>query len=375
LIVGRLLANRGRSSPFRALALNTVRASFRNRVALFFTLGLAVLFMIIFGELFGGTSFKVTYGIVDNDNTKTSQAFVSALSSVNGVTTEEKSESTERDRLKHNNIDMVVVIPHGFEAALAPRAEATATVQTVASSLTSANVSVGEQVLNAVLTGFIQKQTHTSPPITLAQPQTEAVNQVSGIDYFLPAMLAYIVLQTGINFVAITLVDLRARGVLRRLRATPASPFQVLSAQIVGGMLTVFLQIVILILLGTFVFQAHTYGSWLVLAVPLVIGTAAFVGIGFMLTSAARTSEAARGLSSFVAFPMMFLSGVFFPVTDLPGWLQTLVHILPLTWLTDALHQVMNDGAGLSAIGVDCLVLAGWAVVMISIATWRFRWD
>jgi ABC-2 type transport system permease protein len=376
LIIGRLLANKGRSSnAFTALALNTVRASFRNRVALFFTLGLALLFMIIFGELFGGSNFKVNFGIVDNDNTKTSHAFISTLSSVNGVTTETNSESTERDRLKHNNVDMVVVIPQGFEAALAPGSSTHATVQTIASSLASANVSAGQQFLSGVLTGFIQYKTGSSPPVKLAQPQTESVNQVSGIDYFLPAMLAYIVLQSGINFVAITLVDLRARGVLRRLRATPATPFQVLSAQIVGGMLTVFLQILILIAAGKLLFQAHTYGSWLVLAVPLIIGTAAFVGIGFMLTSAARTSEAARGLASFVAFPMMFLSGVFFPVTDLPGWLQTLVHILPLTWLTDALHQVMNDGAGLSDIGVDCLVLAGWAVVMISVATWRFRWD
>jgi len=94
-----------------------------------------------------------------------------------------------------------------------------------------------------------------------------------------------------------------------------------------------------------------------------------------MPTNAARTSESARGLSTFVAFPMMFLSGVFFPITTLPGWLQTTVHVLPLTWLTDALHRVMNDGVGLDAIALDCLVLAGWAVVTFAIATWRFRWD
>jgi ABC-2 type transport system permease protein len=374
VIIGKLLANQGRSTPFRALALNTVRASFRNRVALFFTLGLAVLFMIIFGELFGGSNFKVTYGVVDNDNTAQSHAFVSALSSVKGVTVEPGSESNERDRLKHSNVDIVVLIPHGFAASLAPGG-APSTVQPVVGSLTSSGASVGTQVLGSVLSGFVATKTQHSPPITLAQPQAQSVNSLTGIDYFLPAMLAYIVLQSGINFVAITLVDLRARGVLRRLRATPVTPFQVLSAQIVGGMLTVFLQILILIALGIFAFQAHTYGSWLVLAVPLILGTAAFVGIGFMLTSAARTSEAARGLSSFVAFPMMFFSGVFFPITDLPNWLQTVVHILPLTWLTDALHQVMNDGAGLSSIAVDCLVLAAWAVVMISVATWRFRWD
>ena len=135
------------------------------------------------------------------------------------------------------------------------------------------------------------------------------------------------------------------------------------------------LQLVVLIALGLVLFHARTYGSWVIATVPMLLGVAAFVGIGFLLTSAARTSESARGLSSFVAFPMMFLSGVFFPITTLPDWLQTAVHVLPLTWLTDALHRVMNDGAGLADIALDCLVLAGWAVVTFAIATWRFRWD
>ncbi len=72
---------------------------------------------------------------------------------------------------------------------------------------------------------------------------------------------------------------------------------------------------------------------------------------------------------------MMFLSGIFFPITALPSWLQTAVHVLPLTWLTDAMHRVMNDGAGLSDIGLDLLILAGWTVAAFAVATWRFRWD
>ncbi len=222
-----------------------------------------------------------------------------------------------------------------------------------------------------MLNGFTSK---SAPQVSLSTPRSASVNVLTAIDYFLPAMIAYIILQSGINYVAIGLADLRVRKVLRRFRATPLQPAQILGAQITGGALIVILQLVVLIAVGLVFFQAKTYGSWLVAAVPMLIGTAAFVGIGFLLTSAARTSESARGLSSMVAFPMMFLSGVFFPITTLPSWLQTAVHVLPLTWLTDAMHRVMNDGAGLSVIALDCRPrrLGG---AHLRARTWRFRWD
>ncbi|MEO8898284.1 MAG: ABC transporter permease [Candidatus Dormibacter sp.] len=358
---------------FRALTRNTVRSSLRNRIALFFTLGLAVLFMTIFGLLFGGNNFSIRYAVVDGDHSAQSQQFITALGGLRGATVVTESQATALDDLRNNHVDVVVDIPKGFGAALADPIATPVTVQPIQASQTSTTASIADQILDRVLNGFI---THgAAARVALGTPTTSSVNNITAIDYFLPAMLAYIILQSGINYVAIGLADMRARKVLRRLRATPLRPAQILGAQIAGGALIVVLQMLVLIVVGLAVFQAKTYGSWLVAAVPMALGTAAFVGIGFLLTSAARTSEAARGLAAFVAFPMMFLSGIFFPITSLPGWLQTAVHILPLTWLTDALHRVMNDGVGLSDIALDCLVLAGWAVVTFAIATWRFRWD
>jgi ABC-2 type transport system permease protein len=358
---------------FRALTLNVVRSSLRNRVALFFTLGIAVLFMVIFGELFGGNNFKVTYAVVDQDGSAQSQRFIDALGSIKGVTIDRESDAVARNDLKNNNVDLILEIPRGFGAALSTTASAPVTVQIFQGSQTSPSASIGDQLVAPALRSVLPAQ--AAPPVNIAVPQAASQNNITAIDYFLPAMLAYIILQSGINYVAIGLADLRARKVLRRFRATPLRPAQILSAQIVGGALTVFLQLAVLVALGLGVFGARNYGSWAVAIVPIVLGVAAFVGIGFLLTSAARTSESARGLSSMIAFPMMFLSGIFFPITTLPGWLQTAVHVLPLTWLTDALHQVMNNGAGFSDIGLDCVVLAAWAVVTFGLATWRFRWD
>lgn len=358
---------------FRALTINTVRSGLRNRVALFFTLGLAVLFMVIFGELFGGNNFSITYGVADADNSAQSQQFIAVLRHIQGVTVNTGSQATELDDLRNNHVDVVVVIPKGFGVALGDPTAAKVTVQPIQASQTSVSASIGDQILAQVLNGFVSQRAPSA--VSLGIPMASSVNHITAIDYFLPAMLAYIILQSGINYVAIGLADLRARKVLRRFRVTPLRPIQILGSQIVGGALTVILQLIVLIAVGLVFFQAKTYGSWAVAAVPMLLGVAAFVGIGFLLTSAARTSESARGLSSFVAFPMMFLSGVFFPITTLPGWLQTAVHALPLTWLTDALHRVMNDGVGLADVALDCLVLAGWAVLTFAIATWRFRWD
>ncbi|HYA00890.1 MAG TPA: ABC transporter permease [Candidatus Binatia bacterium] len=358
-------------SAFRALALNQVRASMRNRVALFFTLGLAVMFMLIFGLLFGGGSFSLNLDAVDNDHTPTSQQYIKVLSSVSGVTISSKAHDPAFNDLKTDNVAAVIVIPQGLAAAVAGRGPAQQ-VQIYQAQQGSTSSSIADEVVAHVTADFAGGG-HAA--VSLAPPRTATVNQVTEMDVMLPAMIAYIILQSGINFVAIGLVDMRVRQVLRRLRATPVSARTILASQIAGGALTVLLQILILVLVGTFVFHARNYGSWLLLIIPVALGTAAFVGIGFLLTAAARTSEAARGMAAFIAFPMMFLGGIFIPIDAFPQVLQTIVHILPLTWLSDALKEVMNDGAGLGSIAVDCLVLAAWAVVTFAIASWRFRWE
>jgi ABC-2 type transport system permease protein len=127
---------------------------------------------------------------------------------------------------------------------------------------------------------------------------------------------------------------------------------------------------------GLLLFHAKTHGSWPLASLIILVGTAAFVSIGFLLCSVARTSESARGLAAMIAFPMMFLSGVFIPLDALPQVMQNIVHALPLTYLTEALRGILNDGDGLTrTVAIDVGVLAAWAVVCFTIAAARFRWE
>jgi ABC-2 type transport system permease protein len=358
-------------NSFRALTLNRVRASVRDRTSLIFTLGLAVLFMVIFGLLFGGNGASIALDIVDNDHSQASAAYVQQLRDVNGVTVHVKSHAGAFSDLKDDSVNAVLVIPGGFALAAAGQGQPQQVALYQAGGDTSTTAIVDAVVAN-VTAGFAGRG---HPSISLGAPQAAAVNQITEMDYMLPSMIGYIILFSGVNYVAIGLVEMRVKQVLRRFRATPVRPGTILAAQVAGGMLIVLLQICVLVLLGMFVFGAKNYGSWLLLIPPVLLGTAAFVGIGFLITSIAKTSEAARALAAMVTFPLMFLSGIFFPMTGLPEVVQVISRILPLAWASDALHQVMNNGAGFSAITTDCLVMAAWAVGAITLATWRFRWD
>jgi ABC-2 type transport system permease protein len=124
---------------------------------------------------------------------------------------------------------------------------------------------------------------------------------------------------------------------------------------------------------GVALFGARAHGNWALAIVALVVGIASFVSMGFLLTSFVRTSDAARGISSLIGFPMLFLSGIFFPVDALPQWIQAIVHVLPVFYVSDALHQILNTGGGLPLI--DLAVPLVWAVACFGLASWRFRWE
>ncbi len=106
-----------------------------------------------------------------------------------------------------------------------------------------------------------------------------------------------------------------------------------------------------------------------------MLGALAFTSIGYVIASFARTEEAANGMTQIIQFPLMFLSGIFFPLEIMPEWLRGFATFMPLTYLGDALRQTMVGGTPFAPLGVDALVLAGWLVVSLAISARFFRWQ
>jgi len=106
-----------------------------------------------------------------------------------------------------------------------------------------------------------------------------------------------------------------------------------------------------------------------------VLGALMFISLGYVVASFVPTEESANMVTSILQFPLMFLSGIFFPIAFMPQWLQPVAALLPLTYLGDALRQTMVGGAAYAPLYVDVLVLAGWLVVSFLISARFFRWQ
>jgi ABC-2 type transport system permease protein len=107
----------------------------------------------------------------------------------------------------------------------------------------------------------------------------------------------------------------------------------------------------------------------------VLVGTLAFLSIGLLAGSWAKTPEAANGIAQLVILPMAFLSGSFFPLDNAPGWLRTLSQIFPLKHMNQAMLDVMVRGKGPASVLPELGILAGFAIVVSLLAVRLFRWD
>jgi ABC-2 type transport system permease protein len=359
---------------FLALVKTTVRSSCRTRAALIFTLLIPIFLMVLLGNVIGGGSASVNIGVVDQAGTTLSTAYVRTLKHDKNLVVEQGTASHESDRLQRDDVVAVVVIHPDFATPCPIDQHCAGSGVTLdLDSNDPSDSQIASQVISAITEGFsIAAHIGGTPGINLNTAEI-GTQDITMIDYFLPSMMTYVAVLAGLTYVSITIVDQRERKVLRRYRATPLRPLQVLGAAMTGGAVTVALEVAVLALVGVFLFGARGHGSWLLAVVALAVGIVSFVSMGFLLTSFVRTSDAARGISSLIGFPMLFLSGIFFPVDALPSWIQTVVHVLPVYYVSDALHQILNAGTGLPLL--DVAVPLAWAVVCFGLAAWRFRWE
>ena len=201
------------------------------------------------------------------------------------------------------------------------------------------------------------------------------IDGVPAVDRLLVGILGYGCANTALAGLAITLVIRREGGVLKRLRATPLPPATYLTA-VLGSTLVVFcLQMLVTVLLGVLLYDAQGPESWAALVPVLLLGAAAFAGLGVGLASLIRSSEGASAVVNLVVLPMAFLSGSFGSTDDYPDVLQAVADVLPLTYLIDLVEAAYLHGQSptddLGAVGV----VVAWGLAGLAVAVKRFGWE
>ena len=200
---------------------------------------------------------------------------------------------------------------------------------------------------------------------------------VKGSTYYVPSILALAIVSATTVNLAITMTVLRERGTLKRVRSTPLPPWVFMAGRLLTALAVSVLMVVLLTGIGRLVYDVTLPVRTLPgLASAVLLGTAAFCCLGFALTAVIPSESAAPAVTNAVILPLYFFSGIFIPNDDIPRGMQIVGDLFPVKHLFEALLTAFNpltEGAGIEA--GHLLVLAGWGLFGLVVATRSFRWS
>ncbi|MCR4426746.1 MAG: ABC transporter permease [Firmicutes bacterium] len=232
--------------------------------------------------------------------------------------------------------------------------------------------SVKEYLRNPVVVGFTAIM-----PLVLAVFLSLVMGNTEGLTprHYFPNMLGVSMMWLGMFATAQPLVEQREQKIFRRMWATPLSRTSVLLSQLLFRMTIGVAQGLLFIIVGWVGFGVAVVGNWFLVIAATILGTLVFVSLGYVLAGVARTQEAAPAVAQPLQMAMLFLSGTLLPAAILPGAVQPVLKIVPLTYVADALRQVISGLPPMFPLWADFAVMAGWLVLFFVLAVRLFRWE
>ncbi|MDH3692227.1 MAG: ABC transporter permease [Gammaproteobacteria bacterium] len=194
------------------------------------------------------------------------------------------------------------------------------------------------------------------------------------IDWLLPGILAMNMMFSCLFGVGYVVVRYRKNGYLKRLNATPLRAIEFISAQIASRLLITLVSTALVFLGTSYFLEIRMDGSYLQLVVVATLGAISLIALALVVASRVTSEELASGLLNFVGWPMMLLSGVWFSMEGANEFLRFIAQLLPLTHVLEAARATMIDGVGWTDITNNLIVLAGMAVVLMTLGAALFKW-
>jgi ABC-2 type transport system permease protein len=349
------------------------RGYLRNPLGLFMALVFPVVLILIFGAVFsnsGSTTVPLTVENLDH-NSPASQEFLAGLNATGAVSVTLVSPSVGNlsSYLVQNNLAAGLVIPDGFGANLSSHTPARLLLYTNPSSGSEAGIaqSAVQGVANSMnlrIAGGSALVVSTDVPL--------GNHLYTSIDYLVPGLIGFSVLVGPMFSVVHISATWKQNKLFRQLSLTPLTRGEWLTAVTLWYIVLALVSTTLLMTVGTLVFGAHVTVPPLAIFF-LVVGPILFVGIGLLAGTVASSPETASVIGNIITFPMMFLSGTFFPVTLFPGWLVPIARALPLYYVIDGLNSTMIFGTT-STVWVDMVVVAALSIGIAVAASKAFVW-
>lgn len=194
------------------------------------------------------------------------------------------------------------------------------------------------------------------------------------IDFVIPGLLGMNLMGSAIWGLGFSIVESRQKKLLKRLVASPMPRWQYLTSFLLSRLIMLIVEVAAFLGFARLAFGVPFRGPLWQLGILCVLTSLSFSALGLLISSRARTMEAASGLMNLVMLPMWIFSGVFFSSSRFPAIIQPFVRILPLTAANDAFRANMLQGVSLDHLGVQVAILMTWLVVAFAVALRIFRW-
>jgi ABC-2 type transport system permease protein len=329
----------------------------RNRTAVFFSLVFPIMFMVIFGLIFGkGNAQRSDLDVVGKG------PLVAALAHSGAVKLHPRPSAPEAIKRVKDGKEAGALVVRGRDARL--------------------YFSNTDLVAAAQLQGIVRgtadavalRAAHARPQLEVTMRSVDA-DKLSYIDFLVPGLIAMALSQSAVFGVAGSLVSFRERGIFRRLRVTPLPLTEFAIGRVASHLALALTQTAVLLTVGVVGFGVNLNAYFIALVPLVVLGALAFIALGLLVGSVAKTQDSADAIANAITLPMLFLAGIFFPLDAAPSWLQAIAKVLPLTYLASGLRDVAIRGHSVISTAADMGVLALTALVVGAIALRFFRWE
>ena len=188
-------------------------------------------------------------------------------------------------------------------------------------------------------------------------------------------LITYCIITVAFEGLVPRVVRHRDAGIFKRLGGTPLRKWAFLTSKALSASAYVFIEVVLILVVGLVSTGVSVAGSWWLLAPLLLLGTFTMAAVGFIVSNLTRSPDGAVAAVHAIYIPMLLLCGAFVPIKALPGTLQVVARAFPLTYFAAPFRAVLIEGAGLTTIGGDLIVLVGWTVISWIVAVKTFRWE
>ncbi len=368
-------------NPIIGIAVKDTKTFFREKGTIFWTIAFPVMILLLFTAIFGREiPFNANVGIVDYDQTPISKSIVTGLNSIGNTTvngtgiltvTTYPNKTTAMKDLNASSIRAVVVLPKNFTYNLFLGKT------NVSMVLDATNPDVARLVRDTLKTFFTEYykafDRNYTDPITIVEETPVAGEKIGYKENIVPGMLTYPLLFSSMVVATGAIVYEKDKGTIKKIRSSPSRPLSILAGKTLAALFQTAISILIMSVLAVLLLGPKLNWNVPLLVPVFILGSINGIALGLIISCVGRAPQEASNAATTIAIVLQFFTGMYFPLEYLPTYMQEIGKVIPMTYASRALRDIMIRDATLTDLTIPLAALSASAVILYAIGALLYR--